>query len=289
MNRLLRALLGSSLLATGCATVAPPPELLEARSTYSRVAQGPAASVKPDDLLTAKQQLDRAESTFKDKGNDPVTRDAAYIAVRKALFAEADANTIVNLKAKADAEQKAQQMQAADLSAAKGQLSDTRGQLAHTQQELDQERVAREAAEKRAAAALADLQKIAAVKKDDRGMIITLQGGVLFKTDKYELLPAAMAQLNQVAEALLRNNRDARMVVGGYTDSQGPEPHNQELSENRAKSVADYLVSRGIARDRITSKGFGSQNPISDNTSVEGRAQNRRVEIVVDNALTPAK
>lgn len=163
-------------------------------------------------------------------------------------------------------------------------LNATRGQLATTQEQLDKERTARRDAEARAASAMADLQKIASVKKDDRGMIITLPGGVLFKTDKYELLPAAMVQLNQVADALTKNNPDAKIQVGGYTDSQGTEDHNQDLSEKRAQSVADYLVSRGVAKDRVTAKGFGSASPIADNKSVEGRAQNRRVEIVVGSA-----
>jgi outer membrane protein OmpA-like peptidoglycan-associated protein len=260
----------------GCATVAPPRELVEARTTYARVSKGPAAELKPDVLLTAKQQLDRAESAFKSDGDGPATKDAAYIATRRALFAEADANTVAATKAKTDADAAAIAKQGAD-------LNRTKGALAKTQQELDKERTAREDAEKRAAIAMADLQKIAAVKKDDRGMVITLAGGVLFKTDKSELLPAAMVSLNQVADALTRTSPESKIVVGGYTDSQGTDGHNQELSEKRAASVATYLISRGVAKDRVTSKGFGPQNPIADNKSVEGRAQNRRVEIVVDN------
>ena len=276
MKGLVRISVIATLFACGCATVSPPPELLEARSTYSRVAAGPAAQLKPDDLLTAKQQLDRAESAFVAHGDDRETKDAAYIATRKALFAESDANMVAAMKGKTEAEMRAQAQQTNDLSA-------TKGALASTQQALDKERTKREEAEKRAASALADLAKIASVKKDDRGMVITLPGGVLFKTDKYELLPAAQVQLNQVADALARNNPDGKIVVGGYTDSQGTEAHNQELSEKRAQSVADYLVGRGIAKDRVSSKGFAAQAPIADNTSVEGRAQNRRVEIVVDN------
>lgn len=273
----------STLFATGCAAALPPPELVEARNTYGRVSKGPAAELKPDSLLSAKQQLDRAESIFADKGDDTATKDAAYIATRKALFAESDANTVAANKAKAESEARGQQQQATALTATKGALASTQGALATTQVALDAEKKAREDAEKRAAAALADLQKIASVKKDDRGMVITLPGGVLFKTDKYELLPGAMVQLNQVVEALTRTNPDATMVVGGYTDSQGALAHNQELSQKRAQSVADYLVTRGVAKDRVTAKGFGPELPIADNTSVEGRAQNRRVEIVVQN------
>jgi len=71
------------------------------------------------------------------------------------------------------------------------------------------------------------------------------------------------------------------MVVEGHTDSQGNDDANQVLSEQRAKSVRDYLVSRGVAADRITSTGKGETSPVADNKSAEGRANNRRVEIVV--------
>lgn len=266
----------SASALVGCATAPPPRELLEARTTYARVASGPAAQLKPDDLLTAKQELDRAERSYKNNGDAPATKDAGYIAIRKALFAESAANTVAASKAKSAADAATVAQQSAD-------LTKTKGQLAQTQQALDKERTAREDAEKKAAAAMADLQKIAAVKKDDRGTVITLSGGVLFKTDQSELLPAAMVSLNSVADALARTSPDSKIVVGGYTDSQGTEAHNQQLSEKRAASVAAYLVSRGIAPDRISSKGFGTQNPVADNKSVEGRAQNRRVEIVVDN------
>ena len=71
------------------------------------------------------------------------------------------------------------------------------------------------------------------------------------------------------------------MVVEGHTDSQGSAASNQELSDKRAQAVRDYLVSRGIAADRVKSQGFGPGRPIGENTSAEGRANNRRVEIVV--------
>lgn len=267
-------------LSASCATVAPPAELLDARAAYDRASHGRAAELKPDGLLSAKQQLDRAENLFSRDADTSEIKDAAYIAVRKSLLVESEANTIAAIRMTSDAENWVKEKQAIDLSA-------TKGKLVSTQAELEKERLARETAERRAAASVADLQKIAAVRRDERGVVITLQGGVLFKTDKSELLPAAMAQLNQVAEALLRNSPDSMISVGGYTDAQGSTPHNQELSERRAKSVGDYLVGRGISKDRVVSKGYGPQTPIADNTSVEGRAQNRRVEIIVENAKTP--
>ena len=210
------------------------------------------------------------------------TRDKAYIAIRKAEFAAASARTSLAAREKKDAETEGQKFQGDTLKKTQAELANTQNALSKTQDELKREAAARAEAEKRAAQALADLQKIAAVKKDDRGMVITLSGGVLFPTDKSELLAGAMAQLNQVGEALVRNSPDSRITVEGHTDSQGQAAHNQELSQKRAESVATYLRSRGIAPDRVTAVGKGPDKPIADNKTLEGRAQNRRVEIIVE-------
>lgn len=104
---------------------------------------------------------------------------------------------------------------------------------------------------------------------------------VLFASAKYALLPEALVKLNDVAKALTEQDPAATMVVEGHTDSQGASSFNQELSQNRAEAVRAYLVSHGIASDRVTAQGLGSTRPIADNASAEGRANNRRVEIVV--------
>jgi outer membrane protein OmpA-like peptidoglycan-associated protein len=83
-----------------------------------------------------------------------------------------------------------------------------------------------------------------------------------------------------VAEAL-KNQADHRMVVEGHTDSQGTESSNMELSMKRAQSVRDYLVSRGVPTEIISATGLGQSRPVADNHSAEGRANNRRVEIIV--------
>src|ERR1019366_2139022 len=123
------------------------------------------------------------------------------------------------------------------------------------------------------------IEKIAAVKDDDRGMVITLQGEVLFKTGEYKLKAGAMAKLDQIAEAL--KGKEQPIVVYGFTDNVGGLDMNMTLSQNRAQSVRDYLVQKGIPQDLITAQGKGPSDPVSDNTSVEGRSANRRVELVV--------
>lgn len=90
-----------------------------------------------------------------------------------------------------------------------------------------------------------------------------------------------MTKLDQVAEALKAQDSDKRMVVEGHTDSQGSDAVNQPLSLNRATAVRNYLVSRGVAADKVTAVGMGSTKAITDNSTPENRANNRRVEIVI--------
>lgn len=286
----MRLLLPASvlLLLAACAESVPPRDLVEARSTYSEAANSPAAQLKPDDLLTAKQQLDLAESLYAAHGDTIETRDAAYIAVRRAKFAESTARTVIAMRDKDQADKDLQNNTNSQLRNAQGQIISQQQTLGaqqvvlnKTAEDLQRERVARMEAERKAAEAMADLQKIANVKKDDRGMIITLPGGVFFETDKAELKAAAMVKLNQVGDALVKYSPESTMVVEGHTDSQGKPEYNKDLSRRRAESVATYLISRGIARDRITSTGAGADRPVADNTSPDGRAQNRRVEIIV--------
>jgi outer membrane protein OmpA-like peptidoglycan-associated protein len=156
--------------------------------------------------------------------------------------------------------------------------------LQNQQQQIGVERQRREEADKRAAQAAADLASIASVKQEPRGMVITLSGSVMFASAKADLLPGAQVKLNQVADALGKQDVDSKIIVEGHTDSQGAASYNQDLSQRRAEAVRDYLVSHGIAADRVTAQGFGPTRPSADNDSPEGRANNRRVEIVVQPA-----
>src|SRR6202044_3976507 len=130
-------------------------------------------------------------------------------------------------------------------------------QIASQDQQLQNERQRREDADKRAAQAAADLARIASVKQEPRGMVITLSGSVLFASAKSDLLPDAQAKLGDVAKALGEQDPNAKIVVQGYTDSQGGASFNQDLSQRRAESVRGFLVSHGISSDRVTAQGFG--------------------------------
>jgi outer membrane protein OmpA-like peptidoglycan-associated protein len=117
------------------------------------------------------------------------------------------------------------------------------------------------------------------VHDDKRGMVISVQSEVLFDTDKADLRPVAKCQLDQIAGALGRLDRP--IAVFGNTDGTGSRARSMELSQDRARAVRDYLVSRGIPGDAITAKGLGPDHPVAENATTEGRAHNRRVEIIV--------
>lgn len=273
-----------ALLFGACASTAPH-ELTEARAAYMEAAAGPAKDYAPDDLLAAKQALDAAEKAFDEHGVEPVTKDKAYIAQRKAERA--------TLIAKRQAEQKdldkARQAQhaagreaAASLGKTRQQLAEQSDALSKARSEADTERSRRLQAEAEAKRATDALKKWAQVIENERGLVITLSSGILFETGKSELRTASLQRLDQVAE-LLQQSPERKIQVEGYTDSRGSESMNQTLSRSRAESVRNYLLQRGIDANRITAVGYGEDRPVATNDTVEGRANNRRVEIV----LTP--
>jgi outer membrane protein OmpA-like peptidoglycan-associated protein len=147
--------------------------------------------------------------------------------------------------------------------------------------ELESERKARQEAEKNAAAAVASLREIAQVKEESRGTVITLDGAVLFVTGKSELMPLARQKLDEVAKAMQDLDDKQTIVVEGHTDSKGNDDANMVLSQARAESVRSYLVSRGVKAERISAVGRGEAQPVASNDTPEGRANNRRVEIVI--------
>ena len=106
--------------------------------------------------------------------------------------------------------------------------------------------------------------------------------GVYFDTGKSTLTPASQSILDGIAEALIERP-DLNFEVGGHTDNTGSLATNRRLSNARAKAVMDYLVSKGVPANRLTSKGYGPANPIASNKTKEGRAQNRRVSLTQTN------
>lgn len=120
------------------------------------------------------------------------------------------------------------------------------------------------------------------VRPVDNGqaILVNLPGGVTFDTDSTVLKPGFTATLDQIAISL-NKYPNSLVDVYGHTDSTGSDAYNQTLSENRARVVSDYLVSRGVNPQRIRSTGFGKTQPAASNDTPEGRAANRRVELKI--------
>jgi OmpA-OmpF porin, OOP family len=102
--------------------------------------------------------------------------------------------------------------------------------------------------------------------------------GILFDTGKATIQPSSDSTLNEIVK-LMRDNADLKLRVEGHTDNVGAATLNQALSEKRAESVRVWLVNHEIAADRLSVKGFGDTKPVADNSTDEGRAKNRRVEL----------
>lgn len=270
--------------AAGCTTAVAPPELANARTVYDRASHGPTAQLNPTDLHIAKESLDAAEQSFDSNGDTPDTRDLGYTAQRRTETAEARARTMMAIAQKDAVIAQMHASTASQAQQSSAQLGRANQALATQGAQLQNEVQRRQEAERRAAKMAADLAKIGSVKQEPRGVVITLSGSVLFVSGKSDLLPAAQVKLNDVADALTQQDPESKIVIEGHTDSQGTASSNQDLSQRRAEAVRAYLVSRGISADRVSSQGFGPTRAIADNASAEGRANNRRVEIVVQPA-----
>ncbi|EOR93750.1 OmpA family protein [Arcticibacter svalbardensis MN12-7] len=120
----------------------------------------------------------------------------------------------------------------------------------------------------------------AEVIKTGEGLIVKFNDGILFDFNKSDLKSAGVTNVASLASTM-QNNPETNIMVIGHTDNVGSDSYNNSLSERRAQSVKSLAISNGISASRITISGKGKAEPIADNTTETGRAQNRRVEIVI--------
>ena len=133
--------------------------------------------------------------------------------------------------------------------------------------------------DKQAAELKADLQG-ATVTRVGEGIKITFDSGLLFGVDQSSLNAASKANLSDLAKTLIKYD-DTDILIEGHTDASGADEHNMTLSKQRAESVSGYLITNGVRGSRITTVGYGETQPIADNSTTEGMAQNRRVEVAI--------
>jgi outer membrane protein OmpA-like peptidoglycan-associated protein len=120
----------------------------------------------------------------------------------------------------------------------------------------------------------------ATVQRVGEGIVVTFDSGLLFPFNSTQLLPAGQQNLQNLAQSL-EQYPETQVLIVGHTDSIGSAQYNQTLSEQRATSAANVLSSYGVPRDRIQTSGRGETEPIADNSTAAGQAQNRRVEVAI--------
>ena len=225
--------------------------------------------------------LDQAQTALQTARADPNV--ATYAA------AELDAAQTELQSANAAWEQGEGQAEAAhraDLALSQVEVAQAAAAARKSQAEIaelggERDQVLRQAAEAQVAslrAQLADLQ----ARQTERGIVLTV-GDVLFDTGQATLKPGAINEIVRLAE-FLKENPGRRVRIEGHTDSTGAITTNLVLSQRRAEAVADALVSAGVSRAQLEATGLGPDFPVASNATAAGRQQNRRVEIVIENA-----
>lgn len=273
------ALLAAGLMA-GCATRAPLDSVEEARTSVNRTANNAdVVRLAPLELKSATDTLARADKVWADDRDAAEANHLAYLAAQRAEIAnntararQLDADI---KKAGTDAE-RLRLMREADQARVQADANARSAQAAQLQAMSAEQRAAQN--EARVRALEAQLRDIEA-QQTERGLLVTL-GDVLFAFNKAELSAQATPRLDKLAN-FLRQFPDRKLIIEGHTDSVGGDSYNQELSDRRAQAVQSALVQRGVTPDRITARGYGKTYPVAENGSAEGRAMNRRVEIVI--------
>ncbi len=305
-----------------------PLELYEARNAVRIARWTGAERYAADTLQKAETSLQNAEDQLKGKvGKKTVaqnSREAAQMAedARLITIRRMDDERIANERAAAaqrEADAKAQAAQA-NSQRATAERATAEAERARAEAESAAERAAKEKSEAEAARAGAVAQQQAAQAEADRarqmaaqaeqekaqlreqlrqqlnmiletretarGLIVNMSD-VLFDTAKHTLKPGAREKLARISGIVLAHP-GLKLEVEGHTDSVGGDAYNQRLSEQRAASVRDYLVSQGVSPDSITARGFGKTRPVASNETAAGRQTNRRVELVVSGELIGA-
>ncbi|HUQ11090.1 MAG TPA: OmpA family protein [Steroidobacteraceae bacterium] len=285
--RLLAISLTTTALSVlgGCATTPKDSALLaQAREAVSR-AESDAGVTKyaPTELDRARKLLINAEGAAKERGPvDKVTSHYAYLTTQMAHIAEQRAQEQVAMTRVKSGETERQRIL---LSARESEADRALAQARNAQAQAEQARNEAQNAQAQVAQTQTENQRLMgelqAAQQTSRGIVLTL-GDVLFDTGKSELKPGATRPIEQIA-TFLNENPERRVQIEGFTDSQGTDEYNQQLSQRRADAVARAIIQRGIDSQRVRALGYGEEYPKASNDSAGSRQLNRRVEIVVSN------
>jgi outer membrane protein OmpA-like peptidoglycan-associated protein len=229
--------------------------------TYAREAVQAAEDAR---IITVRKKVE--EDKARNEAAKDEAQQSALAAQQAALAAQQTADQQALARALADAAAARAQAQAAEAKAAQQQAEQS-AQQASQQTEQMREKLKDQ------------LNQVLATRETARGLIVNMSD-VLFDTGKYTLKPDAREKLAKVSGILLAYP-NLQLQVEGYTDNVGSDDFNQKLSEERAGAVRDYLASQGVTQTNISATGYGKSDPIADNATSQGRAENRRVQMVV--------
>jgi outer membrane protein OmpA-like peptidoglycan-associated protein len=292
-TRTTKTLIGiavASALLAGCASVPTQPDgSAEVRSKLSQLQADPnLGSRAPLAIREAEIAVQSAEQPQPDV---ELAQHRVYMADRKVELARAQAETRF---AEDQRPVLTEQRERARLDSRTREADAARTQVAVARADSAEQKLAAEVArgaanDAQVAAMMSDRQAVELQRQvdalnarpTDRGLVVTL-GDVLFVSGQADLKGSATGNLNKLA-AFLNEYPNRNVMIEGYTDSVGSEDYNQGLSQRRADSVKTYLAGQGIGSARLVAAGKGESAPVAGNDSAEGRQQNRRVEVIIDN------
>ncbi|UVK99741.1 OmpA family protein [Pseudomonas sp. B21-048] len=247
---IIPALLAVSVALAACSTP-PNANLEQARTNYAGLQANPQASkVAALETKDASEYLDKADKAYLDREDQAKVDQLAYLTNQRVEVAK----------------------QTIALRTAENNLKNAAAQRAQARLDARDQQIKQ-------------LQDSLNAKQTDRGTLVTF-GDVLFATDKADLKSNGLVNINKLAQ-FLQENPDRKVIVEGYTDSTGSASYNQSLSERRATSVQVALVKMGVDPARIVVQGYGKEYPVAENSSISGRAMNRRVEVTISNDNQP--
>ena len=272
---MLTGMVLSTLFIASCASSPEAPEgALDVREELTALQNNPSLADRARvELREAEEAVELAEQPLKES-DAALTEHRIYMAEQAVAIAEARATTRY---AEDQRVELAEQRDAARLKARTREAERARNEAALAQS--SQAEAASAAAQKEEEYQ----RRIDALEAEitDRGVVLTL-GDVLFATGSAELQEGSSSNLNKLV-SFLNEYPDRNAQIEGHTDNVGSAELNQGLSERRAVSVKAYLTEQGISSGRLSSKGLGMSRPLANNDTVSGRAQNRRVEIIIEN------
>jgi len=295
-----------------------PLDMYEARNAVDIAKSRKAEQYAPDIFSKATSSLQMAENSLtSNAGKSEIVTNARqtiqFAEDARALSAERqEAERIQNdknaaaakAKAEADAVAAAEAKRQAELTAAREAQQKTAAEIAAQQAAVKaaaeqaalqaKEQAAREEAARAQAATAAlraqllqQLNEVLQTTDTPRGLVVNM-ADVLFETGKYALSQDAQLKLAKLS-GIIQAHPGLNLAIEGHTDTTGSEDFNMKLSQQRADTVREFLISQGMSPDTITARGMGQDNPLADNSTAAGRKLNRRVEIIVSGEVIGAK